>query len=556
MSYFIRSLGENHDVVKSIPASLDCSGTYNLDVISYAGLVVVDELKKNDLFYWFFQSQSAKGGGNIGDIPLVIWLNGGPGASSLAGLFLENGPFNINDQGKIVENLYSWNEEFHLMYWDQPVGTGFSYTKNDSYVTTEDELSEQFYNGLQGFLNKHPEYRGCDLYFTGESYAGKYIPFIAKKITEKNGKCSERHKINLKGLAIGDGWMNPKLQTRLQIDYGYEMGFVDTRQKQIVEKLYDDFCKALEKKDMEAAFDLGNNVSDTIVNCGGNPDIYDVRRWSDLPLDNLKKYLECKEVKDAIHVPEKRQWQFADADSTVANYLMNDLMADMAYLLPQLVEKYRMLMYTGNFDMSCGFTGTEIILKDMKWPYQEEWQNLLRKVWTDESRNQTLGYVKVLDNLTQGVIPNSGHQVPHDKPQVSRKMVKNWVFGVRFPGYIPLTILANVKWQDTGITLTEGEKVTINYLGGKWTANPATGFVNADGNSKYVAKSGYTLPDACEGALCGKVGDTGDAFLLGSKGHISGKLYLCINDDLYKKYGAGFDDNEGSVTVAIYVSSS
>ena len=105
MSYFIRSLGENHDVVKSIPASLDCSGTYNLDVISYAGLVVVDELKKNDLFYWFFQSQSAKGGGNIGDIPLVIWLNGGPGASSLAGLFLENGPFNINDQVKISFNI-------------------------------------------------------------------------------------------------------------------------------------------------------------------------------------------------------------------------------------------------------------------------------------------------------------------------------------------------------------------------------------------------------------------------------------------------------------------
>lgn len=119
------------------------------------------------------------------------------------------------------------------------------------------------------------------------------------------------------------------------------------------------------------------------------------------------------------------------------------------------------------------------------------------------------------------------------------------------------TVQANVKWQNCGITIGEGDTVTVKYTGGKWTANPATGFVEANGNSTLKAKQGYTLPGASEGALCGKVGESGDVFLLGNVGKVpsgsSGKLFLCINDDLNGEYGQGFSDNEGSVTISIDV---
>jgi len=407
------------DLVKSIPLDLKdniCSGTYNIDVVSYAGYINVDAAKKNYLYYWFFQSRSADKC-DIGSIPLVIWLNGGPGASSLAGLFLENGPFLIEDHGngqaKIVKNANSWNEKFHLMYWDQPVGSGFSYTDTGGYATSEKELSEQFFNGLQGFLYLHPEYRTCDLYITGESYAGKYIPNMAKTITEMNEPLPGDKKIKLKGLGIGDGWMYPKLQTRLQIDYGYEMGFVDTRQRKEVKAMYEDFCKALDAGDMSAAFNLGSNVSDTVLNCGGNPDIYDVRRWHDLPIANLRNYLSCENVKSAIHA--QGTWQFADASGPVSQNLINDMMADVTGLFPLLVKQYRMLFYTGNFDMSCGFTGTEQILQTMDY---KGWTNLRRKVWTDvplaigTDVPQSLGYIKGIDNLSQGVIPTRDIRSP------------------------------------------------------------------------------------------------------------------------------------------------
>lgn len=110
------------------------------------------------------------------------------------------------------------------------------------------------------------------------------------------------------------------------------------------------------------------------------------------------------------------------------------------------------------------------------------------------------------------------------------------------------------KWQDSGVTVDAGEQVSIQYLSGKWTANPATGMVTAAGNKRYKAKPGYTLPGAREGALCGRVGGQ-HVFLVGTSAAVppglTGKLEFCINDDLRGQFGAGFTDNRGSVTIQI-----
>uniref|UniRef100_A0A6B2LTZ3 Peptidase S10 serine carboxypeptidase n=1 Tax=Arcella intermedia TaxID=1963864 RepID=A0A6B2LTZ3_9EUKA len=72
------------------------------------------------MFYWFYGSKS----NNTTD-PLVIWLNGGPGASSMLGCFIENGPYRINLDGKTISsNPYGWNQNANLLFIDQPVGTG------------------------------------------------------------------------------------------------------------------------------------------------------------------------------------------------------------------------------------------------------------------------------------------------------------------------------------------------------------------------------------------------------------------------------------------------
>lgn len=116
-------------------------------------------------------------------------------------------------------------------------------------------------------------------------------------------------------------------------------------------------------------------------------------------------------------------------------------------------------------------------------------------------------------------------------------------------------VSAKVKWVDSGFNINAGDKVELRYVGGQWQASPDSGLVNASGNSRYIAKPGYTMSGANEGALCGKIGLDGDVFLVGKKSDFTasttGELFFCINDDLNGEYGAGFTDNFGSVYVDV-----
>ena len=130
------------------------------------------------------------------------------------------------------------------------------------------------------------------------------------------------------------------------------------------------------------------------------------------------------------------------------------------------------------------------------------------------------------------------------------------------------TVQANQTWQNTGVTVAQGNTLSINYQSGLWTADPQT-----NGGNLYdaagcpgitVTQPGYTLLGVNMGALCAfigsqPVGDGSDpAFLVGDgysgTSQASGQLWLCIDDDLQGRYGVGLSDNIGSVTVTIAIS--
>ena len=120
---------------------------------------------------------------------------------------------------------YGWSQEFSMLYIDNPIGTGFSYTNSsEGFSTNENSVADNLYEFLQQFYQIFHDFRDKDLYISGLSYAGKYIPSIGYKLMQK----SNESKINFKGVAIGNGWIDPLTQTNYSMLFK-SLGLVDER---------------------------------------------------------------------------------------------------------------------------------------------------------------------------------------------------------------------------------------------------------------------------------------------------------------------------------------
>ncbi|CAG7824387.1 unnamed protein product, partial [Allacma fusca] len=158
--------------------------------------------------------------------PLIFWLQGGPGSSSLTGIFNENGPFVVDKRNNLKFRNTSWTLTHSVLYIDQPAGTGYSFTQDDrGYARSQDDVARDLYSALVQFFHMFPCNIKNDFYLSGSSYAGKYVPALAHKIHHEN-RNTPAIKINMKGLAIGSGYTDPISL----LDYGsylYNIGLLD-----------------------------------------------------------------------------------------------------------------------------------------------------------------------------------------------------------------------------------------------------------------------------------------------------------------------------------------
>lgn len=119
---------------------------------------------------------------------MVIWFNGGPGCSSLLGLFQENGPIVIDDgNSSIYRNPFPWNHRANVLYIESPAGVGFSIARTTEAFSHNDmSQSEDAMAALLDFYKKFPEYLPNPLFVSGESYAGIYVPYLSWQIYQHN----------------------------------------------------------------------------------------------------------------------------------------------------------------------------------------------------------------------------------------------------------------------------------------------------------------------------------------------------------------------------------
>lgn len=206
--------------------------------------------------FFYFQN------GHTKNVPLILWLSGGPGSPLVGSLFIQNGPLElvkVNNEIKLQLRNFTWNQEYALLYIDNPIGTGYSFTdKDNGYATNQNEIGRDLYEALRQFFILFKEYRGAPFYVTGVSYAGKYIPAIGHKI-HSMGEQAKKDGFNLQGMAIGNGYCDPKSQSNYG-DLLWKLGLIDHAQRDHFISEQEKFKKLIDQKDFYKAAIVMNEL--------------------------------------------------------------------------------------------------------------------------------------------------------------------------------------------------------------------------------------------------------------------------------------------------------
>ena len=153
-------------------------------------------------------------------------MNGGPGCSSSTGLLFELGPCLIAKNTTssttsapfTIRNPFSWTEHANIIFLDQPVNVGFSYSSDGSTSSNSPAAAKDVWTFLELFLIRFPEYAEADFHIAAESYGGHYAPNIASVVHKKNkeikkiGNAEGLKEINLKSVILANGITEPYTQ--------------------------------------------------------------------------------------------------------------------------------------------------------------------------------------------------------------------------------------------------------------------------------------------------------------------------------------------------------
>ncbi|KAI8910134.1 serine carboxypeptidase-domain-containing protein [Gorgonomyces haynaldii] len=406
-------------------------------LIMYSGQLNVTEKAK--LFYWFFRANKLHKRQR-----LTVWLNGGPGCSSMDGLFLENGPFTISGDS-LLPRQHSWNEYSNLVYVDQPVGTGYSVGSDIADIR---EATVHFIKFLEQFYVEFPETRQMDLYIAGESFAGIYIPHFAHEILQTTD-------FPLSGIAIGNGWMNPHYQYQAVYDYALKHSLLDGTYLEQAKSLLTSCTRELQDKPRLHGHDVCEEIHFTVMEQSRSNgqlclNTYDIRlrdkhqgdgcgmKWPE-PLSDLTPYLSREDVKEALHVQDHRKWR--ECDHNVHAHLVNSDPSGIhaGLLLPDILKRIPVHLYAGDMDLGCNWMGIYQMAKNMDFNGQKGIPDL--QPWF--LNKSLVGEYASARNLSLFVIYNASHMTPIDAPLASQEvanLLMNVDLGLSVFGKLPMDV--------------------------------------------------------------------------------------------------------------------
>jgi len=389
---------------------------------SHTGFFTVNKEYDSNLFFWYVPAKT-----NSRHAPLVLWLQGGPGGSSLFGLFVESGPFRMvkvaGERLRVEQRDVHWAQKYNMIYIDQPAGTGFSFTKSErGFATNMDDVGRDLYEALRQFFIVFPELLQNDFFVAGESYAGKYVPAISHKIHEMNQDESNT-KIPLKGLAIGDGLCDPMNQWEYG-NYVFEAGLVSAPDRDVLHNMSIAAKKHLKEGSLLDAVNTFNNMNGFIVENSGLD--FEYNFLLDGQPDEFvyyESFLVEPEVRKGIHVGNQK---YSNISMEVYAHLYLDFGRSVVPLVQDLLNNdYRVMVYSGQVDIIITSTGSEKFINNLDWKCKDAYKVTDRGIW--KMGNKIAGYAREVGNLKQVLVRNAGHILPYDQPEVALDMMTRFI---------------------------------------------------------------------------------------------------------------------------------
>ncbi|XP_034840879.1 venom serine carboxypeptidase-like [Maniola hyperantus] len=379
-------------------------------VDSYAGYLTVNKEYNSNLFFWYFPVMKKP----VNETPLILWLQGGPGSSSLYGLFEEIGPYTITKDLKIEAKNHSWSKEHSLLFIDNPVGTGFSFTdSDDGYSTNQTAIGENLYKALQQFFTIFPELRKAPFIIAGESYAGKHIPSVAIQILWHKDKDQP---INLQGIAIGNGFVDPvTLQGTSYV--AREIGLLDDKDADKVREAEKEVVKCINENKLMEAFDYLITAMFELDYRARLQNPYNILSDGVELFGNYVKFVQQPEIRRALHVGNTSYTNIG----IVYGKLVPDFMNSAKSWVEELLGHYRVMVYNGHLDTVVAYHPSVNTYNSLSFADADKYKNGKRKVWT--INKNVAGYYKKAGNFLEVMVRNAGHMVPVDQPAAAVALI-------------------------------------------------------------------------------------------------------------------------------------
>lgn len=390
---------------------------------------------KVNLFWWLYYIP-------VNDRPLVLWLQGGPGASGVGlGNFQEIGPMTEFSKPR----KYTWLKEADLLFVDSPVGTGFSYTDDpNAYTKDVQEITDDLIEFFKQWLEKNPQYEERPFYIISESYGGKMAAALAKDLDQKIK--AKEIKMNLRGVALGDSWISPIDYVKSWGYYLYAFSFLSDKDLEKFNGKSKDCEELVNTEQWAGATTCWAEAENLISELTNGVDWYNVMDLSGMqnsartafysayryPVRSnqsrsdesvLEDFMNGKVRKKLGIIPDAVHWTLSS--NAVFDNQEGDFMKPVIDVVDHLLNKtdIKVVVFSGQLDLICDVVGTEMWVEKLKWGSLKDFLQMKRSNLFVPGGRQ-VGYYKALNNFSFYWILNAGHMVPTDSPEGALEMLR------------------------------------------------------------------------------------------------------------------------------------